>query len=252
MEETHTWEKHFRYLSDYFAHSLNVTSERRPRAHAHRPNLLKFTQLCVFASSYGWAAVRAAHITLRSHESADAARGSSHLCDSKKRLSRRIRRSGSGTFHLFSHPLSPTPSAPQAHALALIVACGKNSACLPKTRPWHQQASCWVLITAIMYLGLHGQIVSNSRVFITKVTCTDMHNIFWSARMTAYCWSGVQSKAGLSWVPVGCWWVSAASQRLWWGRRGYRAWRRRQTEVAAFYLDPYDTKPLLLSLFLND
>ncbi len=152
MEETHTWEKHFRYLSDYFAHSLNVTSERRPRAHAHRPNLLKFTQLCVFASSYGWAAVRAAHITLRSHESADAARGSSHLCDSKKRLSRRIRRSGSGTFHLFSHPLSPTPSAPQAHALALIVACGKNSACLPKTRPWHQQASCWILITAIMYL----------------------------------------------------------------------------------------------------
>lgn len=39
------------------------------------------------------------------------------------------------------------------------------------------------------------------------------------------------------------------------GRRGYRERRRRrhsQMEVAAFYLDPYDTKPLLLSLFLND
>ncbi len=136
MEETHTWEKHFRYLSDYFAHSLNVTSERRPRAHAHRPNLLKFTQLCVFASSCGWAAVRAAHITLRSHESADAARGSSRLCDYKKRLSRQIRRSGSGTFHLFSHPLSPTPSAPQAHALALIVACGAGKEqCTPAEDP---------------------------------------------------------------------------------------------------------------------
>lgn len=39
------------------------------------------------------------------------------------------------------------------------------------------------------------------------------------------------------------------------GRRRYKERRRRrhsQTEVAAFYLDPYDTKPLLLSLFLND
>lgn len=254
MEQTHTWEKHFRYLSDYFAHSLNVTSERRPRAHAH---LLKFTQLCVFASSCGWAAVRAAHITLRSHESADAACGSSRLSDSKKRLSRRIRRSGSGTFHLFSHPVSPTPSVPQARTLALVVACGaRNEQCAlaedpavtSTSFPWNPNYRNHVLDKLF-------QILRFSQRKLHAQTCTT------SFECQNDCIPLKQSpKQGrLSWVPAGCWWVSAASQRLWWGRRGYRVWRRRrrrrrlsQTEVAAFYLDPYDTKPLLLSLFLND
>lgn len=95
--------------------------------------------MCVFTSSFGWVAVRAAHITLRSHESADAACGSFRLFESKKRLGRRIRRSGSGTLHLFSHPVSPTLSDPRACSFACF--------CTLQRREWTV-----ILITAIMYL----------------------------------------------------------------------------------------------------
>lgn len=224
--------------------------------HAH---LLKFTQLCVFASSCGWAAVRAAHITLRSHESADAACGSSRLCDCKKRLSRRICRSGSGTFHLFSHPVSPTPSAPQARALALIVACGaRNEQCAPAEDPavtstsflWNPNYRNHVLDKLFQILGfsqwqLYAQTCTTSFEVSEWLHTAEAESKARQAVLSS-CLEPVLDADGSVPHPRDCDW----------GRRGYREWRRRrmqsQTEVAAFYLDPYDTKPLLLSLFLND
>lgn len=133
----------------------------------------------MFASSCGRAAVRAAHITLRSHESADAACGSSRLCKSKKRLSRRIRRSGSGTFHLFSDPVSPTPSAPQACALALIVACGAGKEqCVPAEDPavtsrsflWNPNYRNHILDKLFQILGFSQQML-HAQTCTTSLKC---------------------------------------------------------------------------------
>lgn len=213
--------------------------EISPRTHTHQPNLLNFTQLCVFTSSFGWVAVRAAHITLRSHESADAAYGSFRLCESKKRLGRRIRRSGSGTLHLFSHPVSPTLSDPRARSFACF--------CSLQRREWTVS-----LITAIMYLRNNFNFSAFSQQMLHAQTCTKSSE---GPERAAYRWRRVQSKAGcpefLFRACAGCWWVSAASQRWWWGEERIKRVAEEeeaQSEVEAFYLD-HMTQSLFSSPF---
>lgn len=212
--------------------------EISPRTHTHQPNLLKFTQLCVFTSSFGWVAVRAAHIPLRSHESADAACGSVRLCESKKRLGRRIRRSGSGTLHLFSHPVSPTLSDPRACSFACF--------CSLQRREWTV-----ILITAIMYLRNNFNFYAFSQQMLHAQTCTK------KGQNELHTAEG-ESKARQA-VPSSCLELVLDADGSVPHPRDGDGGRERikrvaeeeaQSEVAAFYLDPYDTKPLLLSLFL--